>query len=93
MNTRLIGAITLIFLIIIALGLSLTSEREESVRIGVVTTLTTGAASIGNDMRDAFELAIEHMGGEMGGIPVTVVYEDDAFDPNVGRQKTERLEI
>jgi branched-chain amino acid transport system substrate-binding protein len=61
------------------------------VRIGFVTTLTTGTGVIGADMRDAFELALDHMDRTMAGLDVTVFYEDDAVDPNIGRQATERL--
>lgn len=91
MNARLVAAIAVIVLIAAALVVTLTGNRGGGVRIGFVTTLTTGSAAIGVDMRDAFDLAIEHMGGVMGGLPVTVLYEDDGFDPGIGRQKTERL--
>ena len=63
----------------------------EKVKIGFVTTLTTPAAVIGNDMKDAFELAYEHIGGKMAGLDVEVIYEDDGFKPDVGKQKTDKL--
>ena len=31
------------------------------------------------------------MGRKMGGLPVEVIYEDDGFKPEVGKQKTEKL--
>ncbi len=31
------------------------------------------------------------MGRKMGGLPVEVIYEDDGFKPDVGKQKTEKL--
>ena len=34
-------------------------------------------AVIGNDMRNGFELALDHLGRKMGGLPVEVIYEDD----------------
>ena len=37
----------------------------ETVKIGFLTTLTGGAAAIGNDMRDAVELALDHLGRKM----------------------------
>jgi len=46
---------------------------------------------IGNDMRNSFELALDHMGRKMGGLPVEVIYEDDQQKPDVGKQKTEKL--
>ena len=42
-------------------------------------------------MRNSFELALDHMGRKMGGLPVEVIYEDDTFKPEVGKQKTEKL--
>jgi ABC-type branched-subunit amino acid transport system substrate-binding protein len=39
----------------------------DDIKIGFVTTLTTPAAVIGNDMKDAVDLAMEQLGGKMGG--------------------------
>ena len=64
---------------------------EKPVKIGFVTTLSGPAATIGNDMRNSFELALDHMGRKMGGRPIEVIYEDDAFKPEVGKQKTDKL--
>ena len=61
------------------------------VKIGFVTTLSTPAAVIGKDMRDAVELAMEHIGGKMGSTEVEVIFADDEFNPQKGRQATERL--
>ena len=63
----------------------------ETVKIGFVTTLTGGAGAIGNDMRDAVELALDHLGRKMGGSNVKMFYEDATFKPDVGKQKTEKL--
>ncbi len=63
----------------------------EKVKIGFVTTLTTPAAVIGNDMKDAFDLAYEHIGGKMGNLDVEVIYEDDGFKPEIGKQKADKL--
>lgn len=80
-----------------ALGLAAASMlaspalAADKVKIGFITTLTTPAAVIGNDMKDAVDLAIEHIGGKMGNLPVEVIYEDDAFKPEVGKQKSDKL--
>ena len=63
----------------------------DSVKIGFVTTLTTPAAVIGNDMKNAVELAVEHLGGKMGDLDIEMILEDDAFRPEVGRQKVDKL--
>lgn len=38
-----------------------TAHAQEPIRIGFITTLTTPAAAIGNDMVDAVNLAIDHV--------------------------------
>jgi branched-chain amino acid transport system substrate-binding protein len=65
--------------------------QGKAVKIGFVSTYSGPVAAIGNDMRNAFELALDHMGRKMGGLPVEVIYEDDTFKPEVGKQKTEKL--
>src|SRR5471030_650321 len=65
--------------------------QQKSIKIGFVSTFSGPVAVIGNDMRNSFELALDHMGRKMGGIPVEVIYEDDTFKPDVGKQKTEKL--
>jgi branched-chain amino acid transport system substrate-binding protein len=42
-------------------------------------------------MRNSFELALDHMGRKMAGKNVEVIYEDDTFKPDVGKQKTQKL--
>lgn len=63
----------------------------DTVRIGFVTTLTTPAAVIGEDMRDAADLAIEHLDGKMGALDIEIHYADDNFRPEIGKQQTDRL--
>ena len=63
----------------------------DSVKIGFITTLTTPVAVIGKDMRDAVDLAVEHIGGKMGDLDVEIVYADDEFNSQKGKQATERL--
>ncbi len=62
-----------------------------SVKIGFINTFSGPNASLGNDMRDAFELALDNLGRKMGGLPVEVIYEDDTQKPDIGKQKTEKL--
>ena len=67
------------------------AAQQKSIKIGFVSTFSGPPAAIGNDMRNAFELALDHMGRKMGGLPVEVIYEDDQQKPDVGKQKTEKL--
>jgi branched-chain amino acid transport system substrate-binding protein len=65
--------------------------QQKPVKIGFVSTFSGPTAVIGNDMRNSVELALDHLGRKMGGLPVEVVYEDDQQKPEVGKQKTEKL--
>lgn len=63
----------------------------DEIKIGFVTTLTTGGAVIGNDMRDAVNLAMDELGNSMGGVPARILFEDDGFKPEIGKQVTDKL--
>ena len=67
------------------------TSLAEGVKIGFVTTLTTGAAVIGNDMRDAVNLAVENLNGKMGDLDIEVIFADDGFKPETGKQVTDKL--
>ncbi len=74
-----------------ALALASPAVAGDTIKIGFVSTFSGPTAVIGNDMRNSFELALDHMGRKMGGKPVEVIYEDDQQKPDVGKQKTEKL--
>jgi branched-chain amino acid transport system substrate-binding protein len=74
-----------------ALALANSAWAADTIKIGFVSTFSGPTAVIGNDMRNSFELALDHLGREMDGKPVEVIYEDDTFKPDVGKQKTEKL--
>lgn len=74
-----------------AVATLLASPAAADIKIGFVTTLTTPVAVIGKDMRDAVELAMEHIGGKMSGEDVEIIYADDEFNSQKGKQATERL--
>jgi branched-chain amino acid transport system substrate-binding protein len=74
-----------------ALALASPALAGDTIKIGFVSTFSGPTAVIGNDMRNSFELALDHLGRKMGGKPVEVIYEDDQQKPDVGKQKTEKL--
>jgi branched-chain amino acid transport system substrate-binding protein len=75
----------------LTMGAAPALAQSKSVKIGFVSTFSGPTAVIGNDMRNSFELALDHLGRKMGGLPVEVIYEDDQQKPEVGRQKSEKL--
>jgi branched-chain amino acid transport system substrate-binding protein len=85
MKTLLMGTAVLL-----ALG-SAPAMAQQSVKIGFVSTFSGPTAVIGNDMRDSFDLALDHLGRKMAGKPVEVIYEDDQQKPEVGVQKSQKL--
>lgn len=86
MNMKKIAAILASFAL-----LATSTALADTVKIGFVTTLTGEAGAMGNDMRDAAEPALDHLDRKMGGLDVQMIYEDDGFKPEVGKQKTEKL--
>src|SRR6201989_1149483 len=74
-----------------ALALAQPAFAADTIKIGFVSTFSGPTAVIGNDMRNSFELALDHLGRKMAGKPVEVIYEDDQQKPDVGKQKTEKL--
>jgi branched-chain amino acid transport system substrate-binding protein len=75
----------------LALAAAPATAQQKTVKIGFVSTFSGPVAAIGNDMRNSFELALDHHGRKLGGLPVEVIYEDDQIKPEVGVQKTQKL--
>ncbi|HZC54827.1 MAG TPA: ABC transporter substrate-binding protein [Xanthobacteraceae bacterium] len=65
--------------------------QQKTVKIGFISTFSGPPAAIGNDMKNSFELGLDHHGRKLGGLPVEVIYEDDQIKPEVGVQKTQKL--
>ncbi|MFT0545297.1 ABC transporter substrate-binding protein [Allopusillimonas ginsengisoli] len=73
-----------------ALGVS-PSFAQDPVKIGFIGTMSGPGGALGQDQYDAFMLAIEQNDGKLGGVPVSVVREDDQLKPDVGVQAATRL--
>ncbi len=87
MKGKLFGTTTIAAL---ALGFA-PAMAQAPIKIGFISTFSGPQAAIGEDMRRSVELAKEHLGGKMGGRPFEIVYEDDQFKPDVGKQRSEKL--
>jgi branched-chain amino acid transport system substrate-binding protein len=75
----------------LALSAGPVSAQQKAVKIGFISTFSGPTAVIGNDMRNSFELSLDHLGRKMAGLPVEVIYEDDQQKPETGKQKTDKL--
>jgi branched-chain amino acid transport system substrate-binding protein len=91
MLRKVVAAAAILTVVAAMVGSMPAPAQQKSVKIGFISTFSGPTAVIGNDMRNAFELALDHIGRKMGGLPVEVIYENDEIRPDVGRQKTEKL--
>ncbi|MET4575343.1 ABC transporter substrate-binding protein [Ottowia thiooxydans] len=67
------------------------AAAQAPVKIGFITTLSTPAGYIGEDLRDGFLLAMQQGGGKLGGVPVELVVEDDGLKPANAKQAADRM--
>jgi branched-chain amino acid transport system substrate-binding protein len=81
---------------LLALALAITASvtaaaADKVLKIGYVNTFSGPAGVLGKQYRDAFDLALEQLGGKMGGIPVQVIYGDDQLKPDIAKSLVERF--
>jgi branched-chain amino acid transport system substrate-binding protein len=81
----------LLFSLAASLLVTSAAIAQQPVKIGMITTLSGPGGYLGQDIRDAFKLAIEMQGGKLGGVPVELVVEDDGLKPGQGKQIAERM--
>lgn len=91
MTTIIFRHVAGLLLGIVISSVALTAAAQEPVKIGMATTLSTGAGYLGEDVRNGFMLAIKQGGGKLGGVPVKVLVADDGRDPAQARQIVTRM--
>ena len=68
-----------------------TASPGKPMKIGQLLPFTKVYAELGNSMKRATDLYLKQNGGKLANRPVTVIYEDEANDPAVGAQKTQKF--
>jgi branched-chain amino acid transport system substrate-binding protein len=63
----------------------------DAVKVGMLSTLSGPGAGLGVDIRDGFNLALQHTGGKLGGLPAEVIVADDQMNPEAAKQTADRL--
>lgn len=71
---------------LLALGIS-GAQAQEPIKIGVVSVLSGPQAALGQQLRDGFQLAVDQLGGKLGGRPVQITVIDDELKPDVAVSK------
>lgn len=82
------------FLAVLVVGMMLSVvpvQAMEPVKIGMITTLSTKAGYLGEEIRDGFQLAIDQEDGKLGGIPVELLVDDDGRKPEKAKQIADRF--
>lgn len=74
-----------------AAALACTGLAAQAATIGFVAPLSGPQALVGQDQVDGFMLAVEQLGGKLGGQPVNVLKEDDQLKPEIGQQIVRKL--
>ncbi len=67
------------------------AAAQDKVRIGLIYTLSGPPSVIGQQSKNAFELALKDLGGKMGGKDVELFVVDDGLKPDVAIQKVREL--
>ena len=69
-----------------AAALAATLATSHAATIGLMAPLSGPQALVGQDQVDGFALALELLGGKLGGQSATVLKEDDQLKPETGQQ-------
>ncbi len=69
----------------------LPAQAADKVKIGFLSTLSGPGAALGVDIRDGFNLGVQHSGGKLGGLPAEVIVVDDQQSPDAAKQTADRL--
>ncbi|MGE4013634.1 MAG: ABC transporter substrate-binding protein [Alphaproteobacteria bacterium] len=62
------------------------AAQDKKIKIGFITTLTGNSAILGEEQKNGWDLAVEHLGGKLGGVTLETLYGDDQVKPEVGLQ-------
>ncbi len=80
-----------VFVVALAILTAVPVQATEPVKIGMITTLSTKAGYLGEEIRDGFQLAIDQEGGKLGGVPVELLVDDDGRKPEKAKQIADRF--
>src|SRR5436309_16088876 len=85
MLTRLAGAL---------LALAIMTQpgaAQAPVKIGFVSTFSGPQGQLGEEIHSGFRVALEQLGGKLGGVPVEILVGDDQTKPDVARQLADKM--
>lgn len=79
------------FAFVLSLILTTSVDAADSLKIGMLTTLSGPGASLGIELRDGFNLAVKNLNQKLGGLPTEIIIADDGQNPETAKQISERF--
>jgi branched-chain amino acid transport system substrate-binding protein len=67
------------------------TQAQDKLKIGIITTLSGPAAVLGQQQRNAFNLAVKTLGGKLGGREAEVIVNDDEQKPDLAVSKVKAM--
>jgi len=67
------------------------AHAEDSLKVGIIATLSGPPAVLGQQLRNGFTLAVKDLGGKLGGRETEIVVADDELKPDVAVTKVKSL--
>src|SRR5215212_8340855 len=67
------------------------TAQQQKLKIGFISTFSGPQGVMGEFMKEAVEVALDHLGRKVGGLETEVIYGDDQFKPDVGLQVAEEM--
>ena len=67
------------------------NAQDTEVRVGFMVGLTGGRGIFGEQQKNGFDLALDHLGGKIGGLPTKVIFGETQHKPDVGRQVMDKF--
>src|SRR5436305_10002997 len=72
-----------LLMVAIALWFATHAAAQDKLKVGILTTLSGPPAALGVQQRNGFQLALQTLGGKLGGRDVELLVQDDELKPDV----------
>jgi branched-chain amino acid transport system substrate-binding protein len=75
----------------LAIFLTVSTSHAETLKIGLVTTLSGGGAILGEELKRGWDVGMEMLGGKVGGLPTEIIVVDDQTKPDIAVTAIDKL--
>ena len=79
-NTKIVLGVVVLVVIVVLIAVFYKPASKETIKIGAILPLTGKASNLGEDMRQAINLALEEINRQRDR-KIEVIYEDEKCDP------------